>query len=325
MTGNLRDRTFRMIDTNGVRLRCVVEGDGPLVILLHGFPQCWYLWRHQIDPLIEAGYTVCVPDQRGYGASDAPSAIEDYDIVHLSGDVAGIATELGHRRFVVIGHDWGAPVAWHTALAHADRVRGVMGMSIPYTRGGAPEDFVDPPALADRFWYIRYFQQPGLAEAELDADIERSLHTAYCAISADTPSGTWMAQGGHPKDAGLLDVLAPPAGFSEWLTREDLDYYVAQYAKNGFRGGLNWYRNIIRNHRITPELAQAKITQPAHFAVGAEDDVLLYVPDWIERMKDWVIDLRKVHMIEGAGHWVQAEKPAEINAAIREFLADVAD
>lgn len=325
MTKDLRDRTFRMIDTNGVRLRCVVEGTGPLVILLHGFPQCWYLWRHQIDPLIAAGYTVAVPDQRGYGGSDAPAAIEDYDIVHLAGDVAGIAAELGHRRFIVIGQDWGAPVAWHTALLHADRVRGVMGLSIPYTRAGAPEAFVDPPALTERFWYIRYFQEPGVAEAELDRDIEKSLHTIYYAISADTPRGTWMAQSTRPRDARLLDVLPPPAGFSEWLTREDLDYYVAQYRKNGFRGALNWYRNLIRNNRITPELDTARITQPAHFAVGAEDDVLLYVPDWIERMKDWVTDLRKVHMIEGAGHWVQAEKPAATNAAILEFLGDVPD
>src|SRR5712691_8766958 len=236
------DRNFEMLKINGVTLRTVVEGEGPLVILLHGWPQCWYLWRHQIDPLVEAGFQVAVPDQRGYGGSDRPPAIADYNIRTLAADVAGIAPALGHDEFTVIGHDWGCLVAWNTALLHEKTCRAVMGLSVPFWRVRA--EAINPPGMEDRFWYIRYFQEPGVAEAELERDLERSLLSIYYTLSADSPPTSFMKQLEHPRASGILDTMPTPERLPPWLTREDLAYYVEQYRRSGFRGGLNWYRNV---------------------------------------------------------------------------------
>lgn len=310
--------SFRMIDTNGVTLRTVVEGSGPLVVLLHGWPQCWYLWRHQVAPLVAAGYQVAVPDQRGYGGSSKPPAVADYAVRELAADVAGLAGALGHDEFIVVGQDWGCVVAWHVALLHAERCRAVMGLSVPFWR--MADASVNPPGLDDRFWYMRYMQPPGVVEAELEADVERSLRTLYYGLSADSPPGSWMGQTAHPRDARLLDTLPPPGPFSEWLTEADLDYYVQQFRNSGFRGPCNWYRNIPTNAASTPELENARFRQPAAFAAGALDDVLLYDPDWRDHFPQDFDDLRFIELIEGAGHWVQAEKPAETTALIVRFL-----
>src|SRR5262245_41972070 len=231
MKNNMGERDFQLIETNGVRLRVVVEGKGPLVILLHGFPQCWYLWRHQIGPLVEAGFQVAAPDQRGYGGSDRPAEIEAYNIIELTNDVIGLADALGHEQFIVVGHDWGAPVAWYTSLLHPERVRAVAGMSVPYARGriGA---MTRQENFGDNFWYMVYFHQPGLAEAELEADTRKSLRTIYFAISGDAPEGLWFAQ--KPTTAKLLDGMMDPELLPSWLTEEDLDYYIAQFEQSGF-------------------------------------------------------------------------------------------
>lgn len=318
----MKQRNFQMIKTNGVTLRTVVEGNGPLVILLHGFPQCWYLWRHQIDPLVAAGYQVAVPDQRGYGGSDRPAAIEAYNIVELSNDVAGLATALGHERFIVVGHDWGAPVAWHTALLHRERVRAVVGMSVPYTRWKA-HTFTRQETFGDRFWYMVYFQKPGVAEAELEANVRKSLRTMYYAICGEAPPGLWTTS--KPASAKLLDGMIDPVTLPAWLTAEDLDYYVAQFEQSGFRGPINWYRNIDRNVEITPQLENAKVEQQAFFITGSKDLVLEFAGGaWMTEMDKWVPDLRGKVIIDGAGHWVQAERPAETNAALLDFLRTVA-
>lgn len=314
----MKARNFQLIHTNGIRLRTVVEGKGPLVILLHGFPQCWYLWRHQIDPLVEAGFQVAVPDQRGYGGSDRPEAIEAYNIIELTNDVVGLADALGHRQFIVVGHDWGAPVAWHTALLHPERTRAVVGMSVPYTRWRAGT-MTRQENFGNNFWYIVYFQQPGVAEAELEADIRKSLRIIYFVASGDAPEGLWFIQ--KPATAKLLDGLPDPERLPAWLTEEDLDYYVAQYQQSGFRGPLNWYRNIDRNAELTPHLENAKITQPSFFIAGKKDIVLSYGRGGlVEQMDQWVTNLRGKVLIDGAGHWVQMERPAEVNHTLLSFL-----
>ncbi len=315
---------FQFIQTNGVTLRTVVKGDGPLVILLHGFPEFWHLWRHQIDPIVAAGYKVAVPDQRGYAGSDAPEPIEDYDILHLTGDVVGLADALGYDDFIVIGQDMGCMVAWHTALLHPKRVSAVMGLSVPHVgRANKSDAVINPPGLDDKYWYIRKFQEPG-AELGLEAFPEASLRMTYYAVSADSPPGTWMSQVNHPAEASMAEIFEVPAELPAWLSQEDLDYHVTQFKKNGFRGGVNWYRNFERNWALTPQLAGAKFTQPAHFIAGAEDDVLLYVPDWEELMPTHFEDLRRVKLIEGAGHWLMLEKPRETTNEILLFLNDVA-
>ncbi|MGH9840009.1 MAG: alpha/beta fold hydrolase [Blastocatellia bacterium] len=318
----MNEPNFQQIETNGIRLRAVVEGSGPLVILLHGWPQCWYLWRHQIDPLVAAGFQVAVPDQRGYGGSDKPAAIEAYNIIELTNDVVGIADVLGHERFLVVGHDWGAPVAWHTALLHPQRVRAVAGLSVPYTRWRA-RTLTQQEFYGDNFWYMVYFQQPGVAEAELEADIRKSLRMVYFTISGDLPAELRPRR--KPATAKFLDGMTDPAQLPAWLTEEDLDYYVAQYEQSGFRGPLNWYRNIDRNIELTPQLEAARIEQPSFFIAGTKDPVLQFGGGrGVEAMDKWMADLRGKVLIEGAGHWVQMERPAEVTEALLGFLKSVA-
>ena len=316
----MKERNFQMIETNGIRLRVVVEGKGPLVVLLHGFPQCWYLWRHQIDPLVQAGFQVAVPDQRGYGGSDRPEKIEAYNIVDLSRDVVGIADALGHEKFNVVGHDWGAPVAWHTALLHPGRTRSVVGMSVPYTRWQAGV-FTRQETFGDNFWYMVYFQKPGVAEAELEADIRTTLRTVYFSISGDAPKGLLAAL--KPSTAKFLDGMVNPDTLPAWLTEEDLDYYVAQYEVSGFRGPLNWYRNIDRNVEITPQLEEAKIEQPSLFIAGIRDPVLSFADGWTDLMDNYVADMRGKLFVDGSGHWVPMERPKEVNDALLSFLKTV--
>ncbi len=321
----MQNRNFQMIETNGIRLRTVVEGEGPLVILLHGWPQCWYLWRHQIDPLVAAGFQVAVPDQRGYGGSDKPAAVEAYNIIELTNDVAGIASALGHERFLVVGHDWGAPVAWHTALLHPQRVKAVAGLSVPYSRWKA-RLLTQQEFYGDNFWYMVYFQQPGVAEAELEADLPTTLRKIYYSISGDIPDE--LRPGRKPATAKFLDGMSDPAALPAWLTEADLAYYVAQYQQSGFRGPINWYRNIDRNVALTPQLdalETGRIQQPAVFIAGTKDPVLQFHGGRaLAGMDKWLVDLRGKVLIEGAGHWVPMERPAEVNEALLGFLKSVA-
>jgi len=324
----MTNRDFRMIEANGIRLRTVVEGEGPLVVLLHGWPQCWYLWRHQIDPLVEAGFQVAVPDQRGYGGSDKPEEIEAYNIIELTNDVVGIADALGHERFIVVGHDWGAPVAWHTALLHPERVKAVAGLSVPYTRWKA-RVLTEQEFWGENFWYMVYFQQPGVAEAELETDIPKSLRTIYYTISGDLP--VELRPGRKPASAKFLDGMTDPieatGSLPQWLTAEDLNYYAEQYRQSGFRGPLNWYRNIDRNVELTPQLESPEtgmIRQPAFFIAGTKDPVLQFHGGRaITAMDKWMADLRGKLLIDGAGHWVQMERPAETNKSLLGFLKSV--
>jgi pimeloyl-ACP methyl ester carboxylesterase len=318
----LQQRHFEMIETDGATLRVVVEGEGPLVILLHGWPQCWYLWRHQIDPLVAAGYRVAVPDQRGYGGSSCPPEVSDYDIRKLTADVDAIRAALGYDTFQLIGHDWGCLVAWNAALLYEHTCTAVMGLSVPFWR--ISEAAVNPPGFDDRFWYIRYFQQPDVVERELDRDIERSLRTNFYGLGSDSPPGTWMRQLEHPASVGLLDALPAPGELGAWTTKEDLAYYVEQFSRHGFRGPTNWYRNLPSINALTPELEGKLISQPAAFAAGADDDVLLYDPDWRAPFEAGFRDLRFLEILDGAAHWLQVEKPAETTALMLRFLSEVA-
>ncbi|HKY89746.1 MAG TPA: alpha/beta hydrolase [Nevskiaceae bacterium] len=317
---DLYQRAFRTIESGGVKLRVAVEGKGPLVILLHGWPQGWFLWRHQIDPLVAAGYQVAVPDQRGYGGSDAPPAIEDYDIVKLTGDVANVATALGHERFVVVGHDWGSLVAWNTALLHEPRVRAVVGMSVPYFRYPVGT-LTRQETFGANFWYMVYFQKPGAAEAELDRDLRRSITKIHWSLSAEAPKNIFVQP--KPSTAKLLDGLPEPCPRPAGLSEADLDYIVAQYQRNGFRGPINWYRNLDRNMTITPQLEGRAIRQPALFVAGEKDVVLDFPGLGGEELWQLLPNLKRRVIVPGAGHWIPAERPAETTQALLDFLREL--
>ena len=307
----------RTIATNGIRMHVAEAGSGPLVVLLHGFPESWYSWRHQIPALADVGFRVVAPDQRGYGGTDAPEAIPAYDIEHLSGDVVGLLDALGEKTAVVAGHDWGAPVAWHCALAHPDRFRAVAALSVAYLpRSPLPPLEMFRMLAGDNFFYIIYFQKPGVAEAELEHDVRDTLRRFLYAASGDVtePPDFWQ----KPKDAKFLDGLPDPERLPAWLTEADLDFYTNEFRRSGFRGGLNWYRNMDRNWELTAHLAEAKVSQPALFVAGERDGVLMMAPP--DAMRPYVPNLRSVVLIPGCGHWTQQERPAEVNAALIEFL-----
>jgi pimeloyl-ACP methyl ester carboxylesterase len=312
---------FQYVETNGISLRIAVQGDGPLVVLIHGWPESWYSWRHQIAALSAAGYRVAAPDVRGYGGSDKPDAIEAYDMASMTADIAGLVDALGGPA-VVVGHDWGAPIAWNTALLHPNRVRAVAGLSVPYT-GPGPKPFIDiaRDVYRDRFFYQLYFQEPGVAEAELEADVRNSLRRVYYGASGE-------GLGAHkpqpkPADAKLLDGTVDPDPFPSWMSGADLDYFVAQFEESGFRGPLNRYRNWHRDWDLLSPLADRKIEAPAAFIAGTLEPVLQFIPgvDIVEIMKTKLEDCRMVEMIDGAGHWIQQERPQEVNEALLSFLA----
>ena len=312
------DRNFEMIETNGTTLRCVVEGEGPLIILMHGAPQCWYLWRHQIDPLIDQGWTVAAPDQRGYGGSDCPPNVEDYGILDLTADIDGIATALGHDQYALMIHDWGALVGWNVALLYPERVRAVVGLSIPYLRDPNWPAMCTQEYWGDRFFYWAYYMQEGVAEAEMEADLRTNLLRMYVGASGDAPRGF------RPNTRAaktFLDLMPPaPDTLPSWLTEEDLDYYVEQFERTGLRGSINWYRNIPRLLSDTVQLEGMKISQPTLFMMGSRDAAQYFLPPagQAERFED----LRDEIVIDGAGHWLQLEATEEVNQRSLEFLSE---
>jgi pimeloyl-ACP methyl ester carboxylesterase len=307
---------------NGINMHIAEQdGGGPLVVLLHGFPESWYSWRHQFEPLASAGFRVVAPDQRGYGGTDKPEAIADYSIFHLVGDVVGLIHALGEREAVVVGHDWGAQVAWHTALLRPDVVRGVASLSVPPPRR-APAKPLD--LLEKRFgkgFYQIYFQEPGIADAEFGADPRETFRRFVFALSgegAGVAAPMTVAQDAE----GLLSAMPTVQRLPAWLTEADLDAYVEQYANNGFTGGLNWYRNNSRNWEQTAAWAGAEITPPALYIIGTEDVVRTFnAPDFIEGLPQVTPNLREVVELEGCGHWTQQERPSEVSEALINFLA----
>lgn len=314
------DITHRTVSTNGIEMHVAESGEGPLVVLCHGFPELWSSWRHQLEALAAAGYHVVAPDQRGYGDTDAPAAVEDYDIVHLTDDMVGLLDAVGEERATFVGHDWGAMVVWSLALRHPERVRAVVGMSVPATpRGPMQPTELMRQLFGDTFFYILYFQQPGVADAELGADPTKSLRAFMYTIAGDAPEGAWTVL--PAAGTGLLDSLSDTDVPPPWLPETELDAVAATFARTGFTGGLNWYRNIDRNWERSEAWGERKIEMPSMFVAGERDPVLLMAPPTM--MDGLVTDLRESVLLPGAGHWVQQERPAEVNEALLRFLGSL--
>jgi len=312
----------KFVNTNGIRMHLHEAGSGFPVVMCHGFPEMWYSWRHQIRALAAAGFRAIAPDQRGYGETDSPKPIEAFTMRNLVADIVGMLDALEIGKCVIVGHDWGGFVAWSAAMMAPERIERVIGVNTPFF----PRTPVKPTdlmraAAAGKFHYILYFQEPGVAEAELERNVRRSLRGFYQdppKVTAEQirkiPSGVFGPAGG-----GLLDRL-PDAPHGKFLTDADFEVFVKAFERSGFRGGLNWYRNFDRNWEESANL-EPRVNQPA-LMITAELDVVLR-PDMAEGMINWVQKLRKTVLVKGSGHWTQQEKPDEVNRAMLEFLADL--
>ena len=287
------------IPVNGIRMRVAEAGEGPAVLLLHGFPELWFSWRHQIGPLADAGFRVIAPDLRGYGGTDAPPDPEDYTVDKLCGDVSGLLDALGEESAVVVGHDWGATLAWSYAIREPRRTRAVAGLSVPLV----PHSPKPPLELFREFagedFYIVWFQEPGVAEAALEKDVRRTLLARE----------VWTKQWAERDD---VDPLPP------WKTEEEQDYYVQEYSRTGFRGGLNWYRAMDLSWEIMEPYKDANVEQPALFIGGSADPAKNFAPP---SMMDGRVPRLEQHEIQGAGHWVQQHAPREVNEILLRWLA----
>jgi pimeloyl-ACP methyl ester carboxylesterase len=293
----------RLIAANGIELNVLEEGDGPLVVLCHGFPELGYSWRHQLPALAAAGWHAVAPDMRGFGRSSKPAEIEAYDLFALCDDLAGLLDALGESDAVFVGHDWGANAVWWMSILHPERVRAVAGMSVPFVPRAPAEPIPIMRRHIGEDFYIVWFQEPGVADAALARDVRRTMTTRR----------QWTASWAAEEDKH------PPR--PAWITEEELGFYVETFERTGFTGGLNWYRNIDRNWALTEPFGERRIEQPALFLTGELDLVRSFMP--AEAMNGWVTDLRREVTIDGAGHWIQQERPDEVNAALLQFLAEV--
>ena len=312
--------TERLVNTNGLQLRVIEAGDrgAPAVVLLHGFPELAYSWRHQIPALAEAGYHVIAPDQRGYGGSSRPDAIDAYDIHELTADVVGLLDDIGVERAVWIGHDWGAPVAWNAPLLHLDRVAAVAGLSVPaLPRAQVPPTRAFGKTFGENFFYMLYFQEPGIADAELNGDPARTMRRMIGGLRPPADEGAALRMVA-PGPEGFIDRLPEPDGLPDWISQDELDHYISEFSRTGFTGGLNWYRNLDRNWETTAELTDARITVPSLFIAGTADPVLAFTR--ADRASEVISGPYRQVMIDGAGHWIQQERPNEVNAALLDFL-----
>ena len=316
--------TLESFETNGIRLRAAVEGAGPLVIMVHGWPELWYSWRHQIRAVADAGYRVVAPDVRGYGGSDKPHPVEAYDMLQLTADVAGLVDALGEEQAILVGHDWGAPICWNTALLYGDRIQAVAGLSVPYfPRGEISSIELYKRIHAGRFFYQLYFQEEGVAEAEFEADVRQSLRKIYYLASGDRTDAVTEAMLAKKPGDNMLDGLPEPDPFPNWLSEADLDYYTAEFTKGGFRGPLNRYRAQQRDWELLEDYAGSKIEQPACLIAGELDPVRNFVPglDLYQQAGAHCSDYRGTTLIDGEGHWIQQEAPEAVNEALLGFLA----
>ena len=314
--------THRTVEANGIRIRLAEQGEGPLVLLCHGFPETSWSWRKQMGPLAEAGFHAVAPDMRGYGGTERPEAIDQYTIFHLVGDMVGVLDALGEAQAVIVGHDWGAPVAWNAAMMRPDRFRAVAGLSVPYRPRGKARPTDAMPRTPEAMFYQLYFQAPGVAEAELGHDVARTLRTV---LTGGFAAEAGAAPGMVPAVGGFLDGMRAPDTLPPWLTEADLAAFVESFRASGFAGGLNWYRNIDRNWELLAPYVGAQVTVPALYIAGDRDLVVRFpgMMKAIEGLKRDVPDLRETLLLPGCGHLTQQERPEEVNAALIGFLASL--
>ncbi len=312
---------FVTVRNGAIELNVAVSGSGPLIVCVHGFPELWYSWRHQIAHFAARGFRVAALDVRGYGRSSKPKEIAAYTLRELASDVAAVIDHLGDGPAILFGHDWGAPIVWHAALLHPDRIRAVAGLSVPFRPRG-PVSFIEAvrSIYKGRFFYQIYFQQEGVAEAELEADVTRALRKMYFALAGEAPQNKWLET--KSPDAKLLDGLVDPQPFPGWMTERDLAVYADAFSAGGFRGPLNRYRAQDLDFADLAELNGRGIAQPSAFIAGECDPVRAFIPgmDLYADPGMACAEFRGATVLPGIGHWVQQEAPDETNAALEAFV-----
>jgi pimeloyl-ACP methyl ester carboxylesterase len=319
-SSHLPEISHRQVRANGIQMHIAEAGTGFPVICLHGFSELWHSWRFQLPAIAAAGFHAVAPDQRGYGRTDAPRDIESYSMRHLTADIVGLIDALGARQAVLVANDWGSGVAWACAQLYPERVAAMFHLNIPYAKRGEepPTTFIGKFA-GGRFNFALYLQQPGVAEAELEKDPKDTLRRFRHALSGDAPPGTveylFMKK---PAGTPMLEGMPRPSKQPSWFTDADLEYQAAEFARTGFRGGLNWYRNMDRDWRELPQLGATTIKQPVSYMGGRRDPTVIYAP--MDPMIAAVPKLRQIKYLEGCGHWVQEERSEDVNRELIEFL-----
>ena len=308
----------RTISANGIDLFMLEQGEGPLVVLCHGWPELSYSWRHQISALADAGFHVVAPDMRGFGRSSAPAEIGAYTIFDNVGDMVALVSALGEKQAVIVGHDWGAPVAWDAAKFRPDIFTKVAGLSVPPPSRGRkrPLESLREGGVTNFYW--QYFQTPGVAEAEFERNVALTMRKVLGRGVSD-PSAMFITQG-----KGFLDNISTVETLPHWISEADIAYFTEAYRISGFRGGLNWYRNLDRNWELTAPWQGARIHQPSLFIAGSRDSVItgLIGAKQVNELEKILPNLQQKLIIDGAGHWIQQERPNEVNAALIAFLKD---
>lgn len=325
MTQKTTDLTHRLVPSPAGRIHLVEQGTGPLVLLVHGFPECWYSWRHQLPALAAAGNRAVAIDVRGYGRSSKPGDTDAYRMLELVADNAAVVHSLGEESAVVVGHDWGSAIAANSALVRPDIFRAVGLLSVPYApRGGPRPSEVFARMGGDEEFYVSYFQEPGSAETEIEPDVRGWLAGFYAALSADTmpapgaPDPHFVARGG-----GTLRERFPAGRRPAWLGEDDLDVYAGEFERTGMTGALNRYRNMDRDWEDLADFDGAPITQPSLFIGGTRDASTTWMADAIQAYPATLPGLVSSHLLEGCGHWVQQERRDEVNQLLTTWLASL--
>jgi len=321
MLSNLKEKYFNL---NNINIYAKEIGEGPLVIMVHGWPESWYSWRYQLKPIADLGYKVLAIDVRGYGQSSKPYEVEKYDMLSLVGDIINIINKENVENAILIGHDWGAPICWSTAALHPDKIKAVIGLSVPHARRGSISNIeLWRQIYKDNFFYQTYFQAEGVAEKELEKDIGSSLRKIYYWISAEGHDA--KVRTNFDKNSELLDGLIDPDPFPDWLTSHDLDFYINEFKNSGFRGPINRYRNQDRDWEKIPELSTLQIEVPSFFIGGGKDSVRKFLKgyDMYENPGKNCTNFYGKLIIEEAGHWVQQEAPQKTTDGIISFLKKI--
>ncbi len=320
------DIAHERIPANGIELHVAVAGpaDGPPVVLCHGFPELWYSWRHQLGALADAGYRAMAPDLRGYGSSSRPAEVADYGSDKLTGDMAGLLDHYGYEQAAFVGHDWGAMLVWEMGRLRRERVSSICNMSVPYTNSPAPPTEIFEVIFEGKFFYMLYFQPVGPAEAEFEADPRLFLRTMLYAAGGEAMADSNLLPDVPREGTRFMDILSPaPDVLPGWITEADVDVYAAAFEESGFFGPISFYRNMDANWERSKDIPASVYTMPTGFITGSLDPVNSMMPGAAEAMAEALPDFRGGTVVEGAGHWVQQERPAETNAALLEVLASV--